>query len=67
MNHFLNTNSLRTRAPFAALAATVTLTVLASLGHIADRQVQAEQFAQATLSAPTQVVVVTGKRDSRNG
>ncbi|HSI48729.1 MAG TPA: hypothetical protein VLA61_10695 [Ideonella sp.] len=66
MTHFMNTNSLRSRAPFLALAATVTLTVLASLGHYADGQVQAEQFAQATLSAPTQVVVVTGKR-SING
>ena len=62
MTYFMNTTSLRSRAPFLALAATVTLSVLASLSQIADRQVQSEQLAQATLSAPTQVVVVTGKR-----
>jgi hypothetical protein len=51
------------RVGLFGLAALVTTLVLASLGQIADRQVNETQLALATpLSGPTQVVVITGKR-----
>lgn len=55
-------SSTTARSSFAALALAVTLSLLASVSGIADRQMDKALMAQADASAATQVVVVTGQR-----
>jgi len=55
------TSSAAARSSFFALAAVVTLSLLASVGGLADHQYDSALVAQAN-SVPTQVVVVTAQR-----
>jgi hypothetical protein len=55
-------SSLTVRGSFGALALAVTLSLLASVSGIADRQMDQALIAQANANATTQVVVITGQR-----
>jgi hypothetical protein len=60
----MNTRTASVRAAFISLAAIVTFSLLGTMSHIADVQVQAVRLAQGQ-SAPTEVVVTTGHRAPR--
>lgn len=57
-----NASTTTARAGFLSLAAAITLGLLASVGGLADQRYDDALMAQASQSAPMQVVVVTGQR-----